>query len=161
MIRFGKGLFIGMAWVAGAGSIITLLGTARGAVAIGFFKDIVGRKISFFKLSYYMFLISWVMIFLLWGFTMIFFMPEKKRIIGIKERSAFMLKEMESMSRAEVTSAAIIFALSMSSFIPALAGVDKIAIVYDSDQFATREFFGYGLFVFLIWPMMGMPVLLG
>ena len=30
----GRGLFIGMAFVAGAGSIITLLGAARGAVAI-------------------------------------------------------------------------------------------------------------------------------
>jgi sodium-dependent dicarboxylate transporter 2/3/5 len=28
--RFGKGLFIGMAYVAGAGSIVTLLGAARG-----------------------------------------------------------------------------------------------------------------------------------
>jgi sodium-dependent dicarboxylate transporter 2/3/5 len=49
--QFGKGLFIGMAFVAGAGSIITLLGAARGAVAIAFFKDIVGREISFFELS--------------------------------------------------------------------------------------------------------------
>ncbi len=52
--RFGKGLFMGMAFVAGAGSIITLLGAARGAVAIGFFRDISGRSISFFELSYYM-----------------------------------------------------------------------------------------------------------
>ena len=34
--KFGKGLFMGMAYVAGAGSIVTLLGAARGAVAIGF-----------------------------------------------------------------------------------------------------------------------------
>ena len=40
--KFGKGLFIGMAYVAGAGSIVTLLGAARGAVALGFYKDIVG-----------------------------------------------------------------------------------------------------------------------
>ena len=33
--KFGKGLFIGMAYVAGAGSIVTLLGAARGAVALG------------------------------------------------------------------------------------------------------------------------------
>jgi len=51
--RFGKGLFIGMAYVAGAGSIITLLGAARGAVAIGFFRDITGKTISFFEYSYY------------------------------------------------------------------------------------------------------------
>ena len=39
--KFGKGLFIGMAYIAGAGSIVTLLGAARGAVAIGFFQEIL------------------------------------------------------------------------------------------------------------------------
>ena len=34
--RFGKGLFIGMAFTAGAGSMITLLGAARGAVRSAF-----------------------------------------------------------------------------------------------------------------------------
>ena len=38
--RFGKGLFIGMAWVAGAGSIITFLGAARGVAAAGMFKRV-------------------------------------------------------------------------------------------------------------------------
>ncbi|SCY79762.1 SLC13 family permease [Desulfoluna spongiiphila] len=131
--RFGKGLFIGMAYVAGAGSIITLLGAARGAVAIGFFKDIVGREITFFGLSYYMFPVGWVMVFILWAFVMLFFRPEKQRIEGIKERSAFMLKEMGAMSRTEVVSAIIIFlcilALSLRAFIPALAGVNKTAII--------------------------------
>ncbi|RKY93393.1 MAG: SLC13/DASS family transporter, partial [Ignavibacteriae bacterium] len=60
--KFGKGLFIGMAYVAGAGSIVTLLGAARGAVAISFFSDIVGRSVSFFELSYYMFPIGWIMV---------------------------------------------------------------------------------------------------
>ena len=32
--KFGKGLFVGMAYVAGTGSIITLLGAACGAVAM-------------------------------------------------------------------------------------------------------------------------------
>ena len=50
--NFGKGLFIGMAYVAGAGSIITLLGAARAPVALGFYKDIVGREISFLELTY-------------------------------------------------------------------------------------------------------------
>ncbi|BCS98520.1 transporter [Desulfoluna limicola] len=131
--RFGKGLFIGMAWVAGAGSIVTLLGSARGAVAVGFFKDVVGREVDFFELSYYMFPVGWVMTFILWGMTMVLFKPEKERIIGIKERSAFMLKEMGSVTRTEVISAVIIFSciflLSMRSFIPALAGVDKTAII--------------------------------
>ena len=46
--KFGKGLFIGMAYVAGAGSIVTLLGAARGAVALGFFKDIARPGNQFF-----------------------------------------------------------------------------------------------------------------
>ncbi len=32
-----------MAFVAGAGSIVTLLGAARGAVAIGFYNQILAR----------------------------------------------------------------------------------------------------------------------
>jgi sodium-dependent dicarboxylate transporter 2/3/5 len=41
--KFGKGLFIGMAYIAGAGSIVTLLGAARGAVALGFFNEVAGK----------------------------------------------------------------------------------------------------------------------
>ncbi|MDJ0883935.1 MAG: SLC13 family permease, partial [Desulfobacterales bacterium] len=73
--KFGKGLFIGMAYVAGAGSIVTLLGAARGAVALGFYTDIVNETVSFFKLTYYMFPVGWVMTFLLWGFFMIICKP--------------------------------------------------------------------------------------
>jgi sodium-dependent dicarboxylate transporter 2/3/5 len=84
--RFGKSLFMGMAYVAGAGSIITLLGAARGAVAISFFRNIVGREIGFFELTWYMFPIGWLMVFLLWGFFMLFLKPEKKVIPGLKEK---------------------------------------------------------------------------
>jgi sodium-dependent dicarboxylate transporter 2/3/5 len=68
--KFGKGLFIGMAYVAGAGSIVTLLGAARGAVALGFFKEIMNQDITFFELTWYMFPIGWIMTFILWGFFM-------------------------------------------------------------------------------------------
>ena len=81
--RFGKGLFMGMAYVAGAGSIITLLGAARGAVALGFYKDITNTDISFFELSYYMAPIGWLMTFLLWGFFMFTCRPEKYSIPGL------------------------------------------------------------------------------
>ena len=131
--RFGKGLFIGMAYVAGAGSIITLLGAARGAVAIGFFQDIVGREVSFFELSWYMFPVGWVMVFLIWGLVMLFFRPERSRIKGIKERSRLMLDQMGTITRSEVISALIIgccvLTLSLRSFVPQLAGVNKTAII--------------------------------
>jgi sodium-dependent dicarboxylate transporter 2/3/5 len=131
--RFGKGLFMGMAFVAGAGSIITLLGAARGAVAIGFFKDIVGREIGFFELSWYMFPVGAIMTILLWGFFMIVYKPEKKTIPGLRERVKPMAKELGPMTTTEGLTLLIVFSsilvMSMRSFIPALAPINKSAII--------------------------------
>ncbi len=131
--KFGKGLFIGMAYVAGAGSIITLLGAARGAVALGFFNDIVGKEISFFELTFYMFPVGWLMVFLLWGFFMIFYKPEKKTIPGIKEKAGRLSMEMGSLTQKEIVASLIIFScilvLSLRSFIPFLKPLDKTAII--------------------------------
>jgi sodium-dependent dicarboxylate transporter 2/3/5 len=131
--RFGKGLFIGMAYVAGAASIVTLLGAARGAVAIGFFKDVVGKEVSFFQLSYYMFPVGWLMVLLLWGFFMIMLKPEKKVIPGLKEKAIRLNIELGPITRKEIIAAVItlgcILTMSLSSFIPALQILDKTAII--------------------------------
>ncbi len=131
--KFGKGLFIGMAYVAGAGSIITLLGAARGAVAISFFSDIVGRNISFFELSYYMFPVGWIMTFILWGFIMIFFKPEKKVVPGLKKRAIRLNAELGSLSRQEIMTIIIVFGciitMVLISFIPFLQQINKTAII--------------------------------
>lgn len=131
--KFGKGLFIGMAFVAGAGSIITLLGAARGAVAIGFFRDITGREISFFELSYYMFPVGVVMVFLLWVLMMLLFRPEQKNIPGLRERAQTLYSNLGPMSRTEVLTLVIVFstilAMSLRSSIPFLAEVNKSAII--------------------------------
>ncbi|MFO7750879.1 MAG: SLC13 family permease [Desulfobacteraceae bacterium] len=131
--QFGKGLFMGMAYVAGAGSIVTLLGAARGAVAIGFFQDIIGREVTFFELTFYMFPVGWIMVFVLWGFFMVLFKPEKKSIPGLKEKAKRLSAEMGGITRNEIIAAVIIFTciltMSLRSFIPALAPVDKTAII--------------------------------
>jgi len=131
--KFGKGLFMGMAYVAGAGSIVTLLGAARGAVAIGFYNDIVGQNISFFQLTYYMFPIGWIMTLLLWGFFMVFLKPEKKVIPGLREKARQLSAELGPLTRKEITAAVIVFgciiAMSLRSFIPALQPIDKTAII--------------------------------
>ncbi len=131
--KFGKGLFMGMAFVAGAGSIVTLLGAARGAVALGFFKDIVGRDVSFFELTFYMFPIGWIMTFLLWGFFMIFFKPEKETIPGLREKAKKLGAAMGKITRTEILAASIIFVcilvMSAKQFIPFLKPVDKTAII--------------------------------
>jgi sodium-dependent dicarboxylate transporter 2/3/5 len=131
--RFGKGLFIGMAYVAGAGSIVTLLGAARGAVAIGFFKEIIHTDVTFFQLSYYMAPIGWLMVFLLWGFFMIVFKPEKKTIPGLREKARELNSVLGPMTRDEILAAVIvggvIVVMSLRSFIPELKAIDKTAII--------------------------------
>ena len=131
--RFGKGLFIGMAYVAGAGSIITLLGAARGAVAIEFFKEITGNEISFFYLSYYMLPVGVIMVILLWLFIMLFFRPEKATIPGLREKAARLSKELGRITPQEILATLIVVgavtALSLRSFIPALHQFDKSAIL--------------------------------
>ncbi|OQX24695.1 MAG: transporter [Desulfobacteraceae bacterium IS3] len=131
--KFGKGLFIGMAYIAGAGSVITLLGAARGAVAIGFLHDIAGKTVSFFELTYYMAPVGWLMVFLLWGFFMIFLKPEKKVIPGLRDRARMLNAQMGAITRNEILAAVIIFAsivvLSLKSFVKALDPIDKTAII--------------------------------
>jgi len=131
--RFGKGLFIGMAYVAGAGSIVTLLGAARGAVALGFFKDVMGKEVSFFELTYYMAPIGWIMTFLLFAFFMVFMKPEKKSIPGLKEKAKQMYKAIGPMTRNEIVAALIvattICVISAQSFFPALKVIDKTGIL--------------------------------
>ncbi|HSO10271.1 MAG TPA: SLC13 family permease, partial [Desulfoprunum sp.] len=134
--KFGKGLFIGMAYVAGAGSIITLLGAARGAVAIGFFKEMTGKEISFFELSYYMAPIGWLMVFLIWGMMLVFCKPEKDIIPGLKEKAKRMYTELGGWNRKEiltlVITLAVILLIALKNWVPALKTVDKTAILLSS-----------------------------
>ena len=131
--KFGKGLFMGMAYVAGAGSIVTLLGAARGAVALGFYRDITGVDISFFQLSYYMAPIGWIMTFLLWGFFMFTCKPEKSAIPGLKDKAKRMYKELGSWSTQEILAVFIVIAtilvISGKSFIPAMTNLHKTGIL--------------------------------
>jgi sodium-dependent dicarboxylate transporter 2/3/5 len=131
--KFGKGLFIGMAYVAGAGSIITLLGAARGAVALGFFKEIMGKDIGVFQLTYYMLPIGWIMTFALWGFFMAFCKPEKATIPGLRQRARQLSADMGPLTRSEIKAAVIvggcILAMALREIIPALKPIDKTAII--------------------------------
>ncbi len=131
--RFGKGLFMGMAFTAAAGSVVTLLGAARGVVAIGFFKEMVGRDISFFQVSYYMFPLGWSMIFLLWGFFMIFFRPENKTIPGLRERARALSDRLGPITQTEWLTLVIAFSaialLILRPFIPALEPLNKSVII--------------------------------
>jgi len=131
--KFGKGLFIGMAFVAGAGSIITLLGSARAIVALGFFKEITGKDVSFFELSYYLAPLGWSMVFLIWGFLMVFFKPEKAAIPGLREKARQLNSEMGALKRDEIIGAVLVFCaiafMSLQSFVPAFKPFNKSAVI--------------------------------
>lgn len=135
--KFGKGLFMGMAYVAGAGSIITLLGAARGAVALGFFRDIAGKDVGFFELTYYMLPIGFIMVFALWAYFMIALKPEKKSIPGLKERAKTLYKELGKITTNELMAAAIVGAVIialasfaiMTAYIPGFKAPNKTAVM--------------------------------
>jgi len=143
--KFGKAMFIGMAYVAGAGSIITLLGSARAAVALAFYKDMTGIELTPMDLTLYMAPLGWLMVFILWGFFMLFLRPEKDRIPGLKEKATRMYKELGGMTGNEIKAALIIFTavvlIALKSLVPALDSLDKTGLLLCS----TIAFFVVGI----------------
>jgi len=131
--RFGKGLFIGMAWTAGAGSIITLLGAARGAVALGFFRELTGRDISFAKLTYYMLPLGVVMVVLLWAYICFVFKPEKATVPGLQDKARKLYEGLGPFKRSEMATLGIVITVIMililHSVLPVLAPFHKSAVI--------------------------------
>lgn len=131
--RFGKALTIGMAYAAGAGSLITLLGAARGIVALGFFKQITGQEISFAHYTQVMFLYGWIMMFLIWLFLTFWYKPEKDRIPGLREKVKELSASLGPVSRQEIfvglSVAVVVLILATQNFIPALKNLNKSAIM--------------------------------
>lgn len=143
--RFGKALFIGMAYAAGAGSIITFLGAARGPAAAGMFKEFTGRDVGFFELTKYMFLIGSVMVALIWAYMIVFLKPEKKTIPGLKDKVKRLYEGLGPMTSKEkiviICVIAVVLVMSLQSFVPALAKLDRAALMLCS----TLMFFMLGV----------------
>jgi len=131
--RFGKALFIGMAYAAGAGSIVTFLGAARAPAAAALYEGFTGRHITFFQLTEHMFLIGWAMVLLIWLYLKTFLKPEKAVIPGLKDTVRRLAGDMGPMSLQEkmviVIVAALVLVMSTKSFIPLLAPIDRSAII--------------------------------
>jgi len=134
--KFGKALFIGMAYAAGAGSIITLLGAARGPAALGMFAEFTGRQIGFFELTKYMVIVGTGMVAVIWGYMMVFLKPEKKRIPGLKEKAQLLLKQLGPVTRDEkfvvIAVMLVVLAMSLQSFVPAMKDMSRAAIILTS-----------------------------
>jgi solute carrier family 13 (sodium-dependent dicarboxylate transporter), member 2/3/5 len=131
--KFGKGLFIGMAYVCGAGSICTYLGSARAAVGAGIFQEVTGRSISFGELSYYLIPMGWLVGLLLWLLMLVFFKPEQRRIPGLREKAIKLYSELGKMGIKEkmviLATTVVVSIMVAQSFIPSLQGLNRAAIV--------------------------------
>jgi sodium-dependent dicarboxylate transporter 2/3/5 len=130
--RFGKGLFIGMAMTSGAASIVTLLGSARAAVAVGFFEQMTGRDVSFFELTYYLLPLGFTLVLALWLLMLVLFPPEKPSIVGLRERLRMIHRKLGPPSPREIVTVVVValmlLALSVGSFAPAVAP-DKSGVI--------------------------------
>lgn len=134
--NFGKSLFIGMAYAAGAGSIITFLGAARGPAAASMYEGFTGHHISFFQLTEYMFIIGWSMVFIIWFYLKTFLKPEKATIPGLRDKVKRLSAALGPMSSREKIVIAIVIAvvvvMSIKSFIPILKPIDRSAVILSS-----------------------------
>lgn len=127
--KFGKALFIGMAYTAGAGSICTMLGGARNPAAVGFFKEFTGKDISFIEFSEHLLPMGWALVFLIWVMLLIIYKPEKKTIPGLLEKVRELNAQLGPLTRQEifvliVVAIALAF-LVLQAVIPALKGLDR------------------------------------
>ena len=80
-----------------------------------------------------MFPVGWIMTFVLWGFFMVFFKPEKATIPGLREKARQLSTDLGMLTRNEIKAAVIvgtcILAMALREVIPALKPIDKTAII--------------------------------
>jgi solute carrier family 13 (sodium-dependent dicarboxylate transporter), member 2/3/5 len=143
--NFGKALFIGMAWAAGAGSIITLLGAARGPAAAAMFTEFTGRQVDFFDFPLYMGLVGWGMVFLVWIYLVTVFKPSKAVIPGLRDKVGKLAGALGPMTAKEKFVIAcvglVVVMMAAQSMVPALKGIDRAGLMLTS----TLLFFIFGV----------------
>lgn len=127
--KFGKALFIGMAYTAGAGSICTLLGGARNPAAVGFYKEFTGVDVSFIDFSLHMAPFGWITVFLIWALLMIIYKPEKTKIPGLREKARAEYAKLGPVTKQEIFVGVVVFCalamLVMQAVVPALKPMDR------------------------------------
>ena len=127
--KFGKALFIGMAYTAGAGSICTLLGGARNPAAVGFYTQFTGKEVSFVDFSLHLAPFGWASVFIIWALLMFLYKPEKSHIPGLRNKARSEYAKLGPINSKEIyVSVVVALALAMlvlQSLIPALKTMDR------------------------------------
>ncbi|MBF0458478.1 MAG: SLC13/DASS family transporter [Nitrospirae bacterium] len=129
--KFGKGMFMGMAFSAGAGSMFTLFSAPRAILSTAIFKEVVNRDISFAGYYKYMFLIGWLAIIAVWAFTVVFFRPKRKSLSGFGDKFKELYAELGPLSRKEISAIIILITVVLLlTFGGAVLGnSDKAALI--------------------------------
>jgi sodium-dependent dicarboxylate transporter 2/3/5 len=131
--NFGKSLFIGMAYAAGAGSVISMLGAARGPAAVGMFKEFTGTDVGFFEFPKYMLIIGAIMVFLIWMYLSMALKPEKQKIEGLKERVEELSARLGPITKNEIMVVVcvlgVVCLMGMQSFVPILKNQDRAGLM--------------------------------
>lgn len=127
--KFGKALFIGMAYTAGAGSICTLLGGARNPAAVGFYTQFTGKEVSFVDFSLHLAPFGWASVFLIWTLIMFIYKPEKSSIPGLRNKARTEYEKLGRINSKEIFVSVVVAGalalLVLQSIIPALKGMDR------------------------------------
>jgi len=127
--KFGKALFIGMAYTAGAGSICTLLGGARNPAAVGFYTQFTGKEVSFVDYSIHMAPFGWAAVFLIWALLLVIYKPEKTHIPGLRAKARSEYAKLGPVSKQEKFVGTVVFfalvMLVLQAIIPALKTMDR------------------------------------
>ncbi|MEW6065263.1 transporter [Desulforamulus profundi] len=127
--KFGKALFIGMAYTAGAGSICTLLGGARNPAAVGFYKEFTGIDVSFIEFTTHLAPFGWAAVLLVWALLLVIYKPEKTKIPGLREKARAEYAKLGPVSKQEIFVGIVVFCaltmLVLQAIIPALKTMDR------------------------------------
>lgn len=102
--RFGKGLFIAVAWGSLLGGPATPAGSGANPLLIGFVRDLLNIEISFTDWMLFGIPATLVMLLPAWFLLLFFFPPEKKTISRTREELKLEYKNLPPMSRNEKSS---------------------------------------------------------
>ncbi|ABO50506.1 anion transporter [Desulforamulus reducens MI-1] len=127
--KFGKALFMGMAFSAGAGSICTMMGGARNPAAVGFFKEFTGQDIGFLEFSAALAPFGWITVFLVFFLMITIYKPEKLKVQGLRQRAQVELDKLGPITKQEIFVLAVVgialCTLIFKQYIPALKSMDR------------------------------------
>lgn len=99
--RFGKGLFIAVAWGSLLGGPATPAGSGANPLLIGFVRDLLNIEISFTDWMLFGIPSALVMLLPAWALLLLFFPPEIAAISRSKQELKLAYKDLPPMSRGE------------------------------------------------------------